>query len=54
MKADIGKSDINKLVNVQANVDDLDAGKLKTLPADLKKISDIVNNEVAKKQDLTN
>ena len=34
--------------NLQTKVDDLDVGKLETVPADLKKIIDIVNNEVIK------
>ena len=40
--------DINKLINVptslnnsKTKVDDLDVGKLKTLPVDLKKLSDV-------------
>ena len=43
LKAEVGKLDINKLVNVPASlnnlktkVDDLDVGKLKTLPVDIK------------------
>ena len=34
--------------NLKTKVDDLDAGKLKTVPVDLKKLSDIVHNEVVK------
>ena len=34
--------------NLQAKVDDLDVGKLEIVPADLKKIMDVVNNEVIK------
>ena len=34
------------LNNLETKVDDLDVGKLKTLPVDLKKISDVVDNEV--------
>ena len=55
MKTKIDKRDINKLVNVRTilnnlerKVDDLDVGKLKTVPVDLKKLSDVVNNEVVK------
>ena len=33
---------------LNTKVDDLDIRKLKTVPVDLKKLSDIVNNEVAK------
>ena len=43
MKAEAGKLDINKLVNVPTSlnnlkikIDDLDVGKLKTVPVDLK------------------
>ena len=55
MKTDVHKPDINKLVsvptnwnNLKSNVDDLDVGKLKTAPADLKKLNDVVNKEVVK------
>ena len=55
LKAEVGKLDINKLVNVSTSlnnlktkVDDLDVGKLKTVPIDLKKLSDVVDNEVIK------
>ena len=55
MKAEFGKLDIIKLVNVPAslnnfktNLDDLDVGKLKTVPVDLKRLSDVVDNEVVK------
>ena len=34
--------------NLKAKVDDLDVGKLKTPPADVKKLSDVVENEVVK------
>ena len=57
MKAEVDKKDINKLVNVPASlnnskrrVDALNFGKLKTVPVDLKKLSDIVDNEVVKIQ----
>ena len=33
---------------VKTNVDDLDVGKLKTVGVDLKKVSDVVDNEVVK------
>ena len=53
LKAEVGKLDIVKLVNVptslnnlKTKVDDLDVGKLKTVPVDLKKLSDEVDNEV--------
>ena len=32
----------------KTKVNDLDVGKLKTVPADLKKISDVVDNETVK------
>ena len=55
MKAEVDKLDINQLVNVPTSLnnlktkeDDLDACKLKTVPVDLKKLSDIVYNEVFK------
>ena len=34
--------------NLETKVDDLDVGKLKTVPVELKKTSDVVDNEVAK------
>ena len=34
--------------NLRTKVDDLDFGNLKTVPVDLKKLSDIVDNEVVK------
>ena len=37
------------LNNLKTKVDDLDVGKLKTVPVDLKKVSDVVDNEVVKK-----
>ena len=47
LKTDVEKLGINKLVhvptssnNLKIKVDDLDAGKLKTVPVDLKKLSD--------------
>ena len=36
------------LNNLKTKVDDLDVGKLKTFPEDLKKLSDVVDNEVVK------
>ena len=54
-KAEVRKLDINKLVNFQTSlnslktkVDDIDSGKLKNVPVDLKKLSDIVANEDVK------
>ena len=55
MKAEVAKLDINELVNVptslnnlKTKVDDLDVRKLKIVPVDLKKLSDLVANEVDK------
>ena len=55
LKAEVDKLDINKLINVltslnnlKTKVDDLDVGKLKTAPEDLKKLIDVVDNEVLK------
>ena len=57
MKAEIEKLDINKLTdvpislnNLKAKVDVLDFGKLNTVSADMKKIGDVVDNEVVKTQ----
>ena len=51
LKAEVDKLGINKLVNVltslsnsKTKVDDPDFGKLKTVPVDLKKLSDVVDN----------
>ena len=53
LKAEVGKLDINKLTNVptslnnlKTKVDDLDVGTLQ-------KLGDVVDNEVAKKQNST-
>ena len=53
MKAEVDKLDINKLVNdltslsnLKTKIDDSDVGKLKPVPVDLKKLSDVVDNEV--------
>ena len=55
MKAEADKLDVNKLVNVptspnilETKVDDLDVGKFKTVPVDLKNFRDLVDNEVVK------
>ena len=55
MKAEVDKLDIDKLVNVsnslnnlKTKVDDWDIGKSKTVPVDLKKVSDAVDNETVK------
>ena len=41
------------LNNLKAKADDLDVVKLKTVPVDLKKLSDAVYNEVVKTQNVT-
>ena len=45
----------NKIKNkkLKTKVDDLDVGKLKPVPVDLKKLSDVVDNEVIKTQNST-
>ena len=55
LKVEVDKSDIRELVkvptglnNLKANVDDLDAGRLKTVLNDLKKLSEMVDKEVVK------
>ena len=55
LKVEADKLDINKLVNVpttlnniKTKVKDLGVGKVKTVPVDLKKLSDVVDNEVVK------
>ena len=60
MKAEVDKLDINKLVivptslnNLKTKVHDLDVGKLKTFPVDLKIISDVVDNKVVKNKKLS-
>ena len=37
--------------NLKTKVDDLDVGKLKTVPVDLKKLSDVIENEVVKNRE---
>ena len=56
LKAEVDELGINKFINVlsslnslKTKVDDLDADKLKTVPVDLKKLSDVVSKEVVKK-----
>ena len=44
MKSEVDKLDIDKL-------SELDADKLKLVPTDLSKLSDVVKNEVVKKKD---
>ena len=56
LKSDVDKLDIDKLRNVQSNlgnlkskVDKLDIDKLVPVPVDLSKLSDVVKNDVVKK-----
>ena len=55
MKDEVDKLDINKLTNVSTSlynlktkIDDIDVGKLNPVPEDLKKLNDVVLNEVVK------
>ena len=40
---------LTNLSNVKSKVDKLDVGKLVTVPVDLSKLSDVVKNDVVKK-----
>ena len=60
LKAEVDTLNINKFVNVSTSlndlktkVHDLKVSKLKTVPADLKKLSDVIDNEVVKTQNST-
>ena len=55
MKSEVDKLDIKNLVNIPSSLnnlkikgDDLDVGKLKTVPIDLKKLTDVVDNEIVR------
>ena len=55
MKAEVDTLHNNKLINISTSlnnlkrkVDGLDVAKLKTVPVDLKKLSDVVDNEIIK------
>ena len=57
-KSDVDKLDIDKFKNMPSNlsnlkskVDELDIGKLKTTPVDLSKLSNVVKNDVVKKNE---
>ena len=41
--------DVSSLVNLKTEVDKIDVDKLKTVPVDLAKLSDVVKNDVVKK-----
>ena len=52
LKVEINKLDTKKLINaltdlndLRAKIDDLDLGKLKMVPIDLEKVSDLVDTE---------
>ena len=56
LKSNVDKLDIDKLKNVpsglsslKSKVDKLDIGKLETTPVDLSKLSNVVKNDVVKK-----
>ena len=56
LKLKLNKLDIYKCANVlsglndlKTKIDDLDIGKLKTVPTDLKKLGDVAGKEVAEK-----
>ena len=48
LKAEVHKPDINKLVNVPTSLNNLKT-KVADLDVDLKKLSDVVDNQVVKK-----
>ena len=54
MRAEVDKRDINKLFriiglnNLKTKVNDLNIDKLKDIPVDFKKVSDVVSKEVVK------
>ena len=58
LKSDVNKLDIDKFKNVPTNVislkskeDKLDVGKLVSVPINLRKLSDVVKNDVVKKDE---
>ena len=60
MKAEVDKLEIVKLTNVstcvnnlKTKVDDSNVGKLKTVPLELKKLSNVVDNKLLKTQNST-
>ena len=55
MRAEFEKLNINKLINVltslndlKTKADDLDVGKLKNFPVELKKLSNVVDHKITK------
>ena len=60
LKMQVNKLDIYKLANVSTSlnnlktkVDNLNVGKLKTVLVDVEEVSDVVDNEVAKKTQIS-
>ena len=58
LKSNVDKLDIDKLKNVpsglsslKSKIDKLDIGKLETTPVDLNKLSNVVKNDVVKKDE---
>ena len=46
-------NNLNSLNILKTNVDNLDVGKLKTVPIDMKKVSDVVDNDVVENKKST-
>ena len=46
-------NNLNSLNILKTNVDNLDVGKLKTVPIDMKKLSDVVDNDVVENKKST-
>ena len=46
-------NNLNSLNILKTNVDNLDVGKLKTVPVDMKKVSDVVDNDVVENKKST-
>ena len=46
-------NNLNSLNILKTNADNLDVGKLKTVPIDMKKVSDVVDNDVVENKKST-
>ena len=46
-------NNLNSLNILKTNVDNLDVGKLKTVPINMKKVSDVVDNDVVENKKST-
>ena len=46
-------NNLNSLNILKTNVDNLDVGKLKTVPIDMKKVSDVVDNDAVENKKST-